>query len=297
MPHAPARGAGPRGPHRSAAGRGRRRDGPRGTGPAATRSPDDARRPGRRRRSRDRDRGPAARRGRRAADRHGLRRGRGRSAGPARSSDCSRPRDARATRRSCCSSPTPSRRPRSASSPRRRASSPTIGWPGGLTLVLRQRPDAGLPPELTGGAPTIGLRLPDHPAPRALAAALGPLPTTSANLAGRPVAATALEIVEQLGDAVAVVLDGGPARGPVASTVVDCSGALPRILRAGALPPARLAAALDDGGASRTPSIRRTRRRSRGARARRCATMSAGTAAPVMHGLRARAGTRVREVA
>ena len=117
-----------------------------------------------------------------------------------------------------------------------------FGWPGGLTLVLRQRPDAGLPPELTGGAPTIGLRLPDHPAPRALAAVVGPLPTTSANLAGRPAAATAVEIVEQLGDTVAVVLDGGPARGPVASTVVDCSVALPRILRAGVLPSARLAA-------------------------------------------------------
>jgi tRNA threonylcarbamoyl adenosine modification protein (Sua5/YciO/YrdC/YwlC family) len=123
-----------------------------------------------------------------------------------------------------------------------------IGWPGGLTLVLRQREDAGLPAELTGGAATIGLRLPDHAAPRALAAAVGPLPTTSANLAGRPAASTALEIVEQLGDAVAVVLDGGPARGPHASTVVDCSDERPRILRAGVLPPARLARALDEAG-------------------------------------------------
>jgi L-threonylcarbamoyladenylate synthase len=120
-----------------------------------------------------------------------------------------------------------------------------VGWPGGLTLVLRQRPDADLPPELTGGAPTIGVRLPDHPAPRALAAAVGPLPTTSANLAGRPAASTAGEIVDQLGDAVAVVLDGGPARGPLASTVVDCSIERPRILRAGVLATRRLAQALD----------------------------------------------------
>ena len=42
-----------------------------------------------------------------------------------------------------------------------------VGWPGGLTLVLRQRPEASLPAGLTGGAPTIGLRLPDHPTPRA----------------------------------------------------------------------------------------------------------------------------------
>lgn len=123
-----------------------------------------------------------------------------------------------------------------------------IGWPGGLTLVLRQRPGAGLPPELTGGAPTVGLRLPDHPAPRALAAAVGPLPTTSANLAGHAAAATALEIIEQLGDAVALILDGGPAHGPLASTVVDCTGDLPVILRAGVLAPSRLARGLDEAG-------------------------------------------------
>lgn len=123
-----------------------------------------------------------------------------------------------------------------------------LGWPGGLTLVLRQRPGANLPDALTGGAPTIGLRLPDHPAPRALAAAVGPLPTTSANLAGHPAADHALGIVEQLGEAVAVVLDGGPARGPLASTVVDCSRDRPAILRAGVLPPGRLARALDAAG-------------------------------------------------
>ena len=121
----------------------------------------------------------------------------------------------------------------------------SIGWPGGLTLVLNQRPDAGLPPELTGGAPTIGVRVPDHAAPRALAAAVGPLPTTSANLAGQPAAATARAIVEQLGAAVSIVLDGGPARGPIASTVVDCSVERPAILRAGVLEPAVLARALD----------------------------------------------------
>ena len=49
-------------------------------------------------------------------------------------------------------------------------------WPGGLTLVVAQRPGAALPPELTGGAATIGIRLPAHAAPRALAAAIGPLP-------------------------------------------------------------------------------------------------------------------------
>ncbi|HEU4572892.1 MAG TPA: L-threonylcarbamoyladenylate synthase [Candidatus Limnocylindrales bacterium] len=108
-------------------------------------------------------------------------------------------------------------------------------WPGGLTVVVPQRPDVPLPEALTGGAPTIGLRAPDHPAPRALAAAVGPLPTTSANVSGLPEASTAAEIVEQLGDAIELVLDGGPAHGGPASTVVDCTVEPPRILRAGAI--------------------------------------------------------------
>lgn len=109
-------------------------------------------------------------------------------------------------------------------------------WPGGLTVIVSQRADVPLPEALTGGAPTIGLRTPDHPAPRALAAAVGPLPTTSANVSGLPEARTAEEIVEQLGDAIELVLDGGPAHGGPASTVVDCTVDPPRVLRAGAIP-------------------------------------------------------------
>jgi L-threonylcarbamoyladenylate synthase len=109
-------------------------------------------------------------------------------------------------------------------------------WPGGLTLIVPQRPDVALPAALTGGAPTIGLRVPDHDAPRALAAAVGPLPTTSANVSGVPEARDAVEIVEQLGDAITLVLDGGLAHGGPASTVVDCTVDPPRILRAGAIP-------------------------------------------------------------
>ena len=108
-------------------------------------------------------------------------------------------------------------------------------WPGGLTVIVPQRPEVPLPAALTGGAPTIGLRMPDHEAPRALAAAVGPLPTTSANVSGLPEARTAAEIVEQLGDAVELVLDGGPAHGGPASTVVDCTGEELRILREGAI--------------------------------------------------------------
>jgi L-threonylcarbamoyladenylate synthase len=113
-------------------------------------------------------------------------------------------------------------------------------WPGGLTVVVPQRPDVPLAAALTGGAPTIGLRVPDHAAPRALAAAVGPIPTTSANVSGVPEARDAAGIVEQLGDAVALVLDGGPAHGGPASTVVDCTVEPPRILRVGAIPVAEV---------------------------------------------------------
>jgi L-threonylcarbamoyladenylate synthase len=115
-------------------------------------------------------------------------------------------------------------------------------WPGGLTLVLAQEPGARLPSVLTAGARTIGVRLPDHDCPRALARELGPLPVTSANLSGRPDALTAPDVLAQLGRRIGLVLDGGRARGGVPSTVVDCSGAEPRVLRAGAVGEAEIAA-------------------------------------------------------
>jgi L-threonylcarbamoyladenylate synthase len=114
-------------------------------------------------------------------------------------------------------------------------------WPGGLTLVVPRRTDRPLPAALTGGQlapgaiPTVGLRVPDHDAPRELAAALGPLPTTSANRSGEPEARDADEIERLLGTSINLVLDGGPARGGPASTVVDVTGPVPRILRAGAI--------------------------------------------------------------
>jgi L-threonylcarbamoyladenylate synthase len=121
-------------------------------------------------------------------------------------------------------------------------------WPGGLTVIVPQRADVPWPSALTGGAQTIGLRVPDHPAPRALAAGVGPLPTTSANVSGLAEASDAAAILDQLGDSVDLVLDGGPARGGPASTVVDCSGSQPAILRAGAVSSARIAAVLDAAG-------------------------------------------------
>lgn len=121
-------------------------------------------------------------------------------------------------------------------------------WPGGLTVVVPQRPDVALPGALTGGTRTIGLRVPDHPTPRALAHGVGPLPTTSANVSGLPEARDAGEILEQLGDAIDLVIDGGPAHGGPASTVVDCCGDVPQVLRVGAVSLQRIAEILDAAG-------------------------------------------------
>jgi len=109
-------------------------------------------------------------------------------------------------------------------------------WPGALTLVLAQRPDNPLPELLTGGRPTIGVRLPDHPVPRALARVLGPLAVSSANISGQPDSTTAQQVAASVGDEVSLVLDDGPVRGGVPSTVVACppDGEL-QILRAGAI--------------------------------------------------------------
>lgn len=126
-------------------------------------------------------------------------------------------------------------------------------WPGGLTVIVPQRPDVPFPPALTAGTATIGLRVPDHPAPRALAAAVGPIPTTSANRSGEPEAGDAEAIVAQLGNAIALVLDGGPAHGGPASTVVDCTVDPPRILREGAIPADAVEATLG-GSVERPPA-------------------------------------------
>lgn len=108
-------------------------------------------------------------------------------------------------------------------------------WPGGLTIVLPLVPGAPVPAALVAGARTLGVRLPAHPSPRALARDLGPLPTTSANRSGEPDARSAADVVATLGDRLDLVLDGGPSPGGIPSTVVDCTGPTLRVVRAGAI--------------------------------------------------------------
>jgi L-threonylcarbamoyladenylate synthase len=127
-------------------------------------------------------------------------------------------------------------------------------WPGGLTLVVRRRTDRALPAALTGGdlasgaVPTVGLRVPDHETPRALARALGPLPTTSANRSGERELRDAPAIEAELGGALDLILDGGPSVGGPASTVVDATGGEVRILREGAIATEDIARCLGSAG-------------------------------------------------
>ena len=122
-------------------------------------------------------------------------------------------------------------------------------WPGGLTLVLPVRPEVTLPGVLAAGTPTIGVRV---PGPRGAAGA-GGRPRPAAHDVGQPVRAsptpaTPREVAATLGEAIALVIDGGPIRGGPASTVVDCTTDRPAILRSGAIDPRSLAAALDEAG-------------------------------------------------
>jgi L-threonylcarbamoyladenylate synthase len=119
-------------------------------------------------------------------------------------------------------------------------------WPGGLTIVLERRSDIDLTALLGGGRPTLGLRLPDHAVPRALARRLGPLAASSANVSGQPDSTNAQLVEQALGDVLALILDDGPVRGGTPSTVVDCSDpdAPVRVLREGAIAADDIAAAL-----------------------------------------------------
>jgi tRNA threonylcarbamoyl adenosine modification protein (Sua5/YciO/YrdC/YwlC family) len=117
-------------------------------------------------------------------------------------------------------------------------------WPGGVTLVLEHAPSLAW--DLGDAEGTVAVRLPDDDVARDLLRRTGPLAVSSANRSGRPAATTAQEAVEQLGTHAAVVLDGGPRAGSAASTIVDCTGPVLRVLRVGAIPVDRLREVVPD---------------------------------------------------
>lgn len=115
-------------------------------------------------------------------------------------------------------------------------------WPGALSLVVTQAPS--LQWDLGDARGTVMLRMPLHPVAIELLREVGPLAVSSANISGRPAALDAGEARSQLGDLVDVYLEAGPSAQGVASTIVDLTGATPRILRPGPVSAERIAEVL-----------------------------------------------------
>ncbi len=112
-------------------------------------------------------------------------------------------------------------------------------WPGPLTLLLWRSPKVS--DVVTGGRPTVGLRVPDHPVARALLEEFGGgVAAPSANRFGRVSPTSAADVVAELGDDVDFVLDGGPCTVGVESTIVDLTGDEPLVLRPGGVSGERL---------------------------------------------------------
>ena len=108
-------------------------------------------------------------------------------------------------------------------------------WPGPLTLVIPAAET--LPAEVSGGRGTVAVRVPGLALPRRLARALGrPVTGISANLYGQPPCRTAGEVAAIFSEQVAMILDGGTTQGGASSTILDLTGARPRLLREGVLP-------------------------------------------------------------
>lgn len=107
-------------------------------------------------------------------------------------------------------------------------------WPGPLTLVVPRA--AGVPDAVSAGLPTVGIRIPAHPVAHALLQAAGiPVAAPSANRSAGVSPTTAEHVRRSLGDAVDVIVDGGPCPVGIESTVLSLAGAVPTILRPGSI--------------------------------------------------------------
>ncbi len=107
-------------------------------------------------------------------------------------------------------------------------------WPGPLTLVLKRRSDCPASKQVSANLDTIAVRQPDHPVAAALLLAVDrPLAAPSANPSGHVSPTTAQHVETDLGDALDMILDGGPCRAGLESTVLDLTTEPARILRPG----------------------------------------------------------------
>ncbi len=121
-------------------------------------------------------------------------------------------------------------------------------WPGALTMVLPLREDAGIAPAVTAGLSTIALRCPAHPAMRAVLEGSGlPLAAPSANRSGGVSPSRAEHVAASLGEAVGLVLDGGPCAAGIESTIVALRDGGWEVLRPGPITAEQIAAVLGQG--------------------------------------------------
>ncbi|WP_337998055.1 L-threonylcarbamoyladenylate synthase [Oleispirillum naphthae] len=118
-------------------------------------------------------------------------------------------------------------------------------WPGPLTLVLPRRDGCGLSHLVSAGLASVAIRIPAHPVALAILSAAGcPVAAPSANPSGRVSPTCAGHVAEGLGDAVAMIVDGGPCAVGVESTVLDMTGGAPHVLRPGGVTAEAVAAVL-----------------------------------------------------
>jgi L-threonylcarbamoyladenylate synthase len=103
-------------------------------------------------------------------------------------------------------------------------------WPGPLTIVVPKHLSL---PDSVSATNTVGVRVPDHVVARSVLRAAGPMAVTSANLSGQPSPSTAQEVFAQLNGRIALIVDGGKTPGGVPSTLVDCTGPQPIVVRQG----------------------------------------------------------------
>ena len=118
-------------------------------------------------------------------------------------------------------------------------------WPGPLTMILPVR-DC-VPKTTTAGLDTVGVRCPDNAATREIIRLTGvPIAAPSANTSGKPSPTTAAHVLHDMDGKIDAIVDGGPCRVGVESTIVDLTGPVPRLLRPGGIGPEALTALLGD---------------------------------------------------
>ena len=118
-------------------------------------------------------------------------------------------------------------------------------WPGPLTMVLPAK--SNVPRRTTGGLDTVGLRCPDNDVTREIIRLSGvPIAAPSANISGKPSTTTAEHVLHDHDGKIAAIVDGGPCRVGVESTIVDLTEERPRLLRPGGIGPEELMAVLGD---------------------------------------------------